>query len=122
MATILLVEDSTVFRKAFKQALLSYFPALRIEEAAEGVRALEVVRERCPHLIFMDVNLPGENGLELTRKIKQLCPQTKVIILTALPVPGYREAAAAAGANYVTLKGVFQMEDIVSLIRKLNLA
>lgn len=120
--TTLLVEDNAIFRQAFKDALLTYFPAMQVMEAANGVRALEIVREACPHLIFMDLKLPHESGLDLTKKIRRLCPEAKIIILTAYDALEYREAAAAAGAVDFAVKGSLSMEDIAGLIRGLDAA
>lgn len=118
MATILLVEDNTIFRNAFRDALLTYFPAIRIEEASQGVRALEIIRECCPQLIFIDLKLPGESGLDLTRKVKQLDPEAKIIIFTAYDAPEYLAAAQAAGASHFAVKGSLSMEEIVGLIHE----
>lgn len=120
MVTTLLVEDNEIFRQSFKEALLTWFPSMKIEEAAEGVRALAIVQESCPQLIIMDLKLPGENGLILTRKIKQQCPETKVVILTAYAAPEYHRAAAEAGALCFATKGTLDMEDIAGLIRELQ--
>lgn len=115
--TILLVEDNEVFRHAFRDTLLIHFPDVQIKEAAEGVRALEIMREWQPQLIFMDINLPGENGLHLTQRIKELIPEIAVIILTSCDTPEYREAALEAGACHFVVKGSLSMEEIDALIR-----
>lgn len=66
MMTVLLVEDNLMFRQSFKEALLTYLPTLQIAKAANGLRALKLMQECCPQVIFMDLKLPGENGIELT--------------------------------------------------------
>lgn len=121
MVTILLVEDNEIFRKTLKDALLEHFPAVQIEEASEGDRALELVRERHPQLIFMDINLPGENGLELTRKIKRIDPEAKVVILTAYLESEYLEAATEAGAVCFMFKGLLTTDEIVGLLQELDI-
>lgn len=117
MMTVLLIEDNVFFRRTFKEALLAYVPQLQIIEAPGGVRALELVQEFCPQVIFMDLKLPGESGLELTRKIRHLAAQANIIIFTAhSPEPEYLEAAQEAGANHFVPKGSLSMEEIVGLI------
>jgi CheY-like chemotaxis protein len=51
------------------------FPSIVIEEAAEGNEALRKVDTFFPDLIFMDINLPGENGLLLTQRVKRIIPR-----------------------------------------------
>lgn len=118
MTRILLVEDNVPFRQAFKDALLSQFPTLQVEEASEGVRALEILQEYHPQLVFMDINLPGENGLTITTKIKQLDPVTKVVILTAHDTDEYRQAAKSAGTSGFVVKSSLNMPAILALTRK----
>src|SRR5512147_1892023 len=88
----LIVEDNTSFRRILKDILLRRFPAMSVEEATEGVEALQKVAALTPDLIFMDVRLPGENGLELTRRIKKDHSEITVVILTSYDLPEYREA------------------------------
>jgi CheY-like chemotaxis protein len=72
MMKTLIVEDSAGFRKTFKEALGKRFPVLTIEEAADGKEAMQRIETWLPDMVFMDIRLPGETGLELTKKIKQL--------------------------------------------------
>ncbi|HNR12573.1 MAG TPA: response regulator [Thermodesulfobacteriota bacterium] len=113
---VLLVEDNKVFRQAFKDALLAQFPLLHIEETAEGWRALEIVRLWQPQLIFMDIHLPGETGLVLTRKVKQVAPETNVVMLTSYDTAEYRQAAAEAGACGFLVKGSWNMEEVAAFV------
>src|SRR5512135_2939231 len=96
---ILIVEDNESFRQFFKENLESRFPSVKIFEAAEGKAALEIVETESPDLIFMDIQLPGENGLELTRKIKATHPDTSIVILSGCDSPEYRAVAFRHGAN-----------------------
>jgi len=120
MITTLIVEDNIVFRKAFKEALQFYFPFLQIEEASEGLQALKIVREQHPRLIFMDIRLPGESGLTLTKKIRSLSPASKVVILTSYDAPEYLEAAAEAGAACFAVKGDLGPECLQALMHEMN--
>jgi CheY-like chemotaxis protein len=90
---VLIVEDSTLFRQLFKETLHNRFPSVEIYEAIDGEEALLKVESLRPNLIFMDIRLPGENGLELTQKIKSLYPKIIVIILTGYDLLEYREAS-----------------------------
>ena len=94
MSRTLIVEDSAIYRKLLKETLRSRFPSMEIIEAENGEEAMQQISAHTPDLIFMDIKLPGENGLELTGKIKAKYPDVAVIILTSYDSPEYREAAA----------------------------
>ncbi len=112
----LIVEDSTIFRKLLKETLHSRFPLMEIIEAADGAEAMEKILSHPPDLIFMDIKLPGESGLELTTKIKTKYPNVIIIILTSYDSPEYREAAVQAKANFFLSKGSSSKENILSLV------
>jgi DNA-binding NarL/FixJ family response regulator len=67
----------------------------------------------------MDIKLPGENGLELTAKIKAIYPNITVIILTSYDTPEYREAAIQAKANHFLSKGSSTREGILTLVKSI---
>ena len=115
----LLVEDSTTFRQSLREVLSTQFPSMLVAEAADGDEALEKVDTFDPHLIFMDVRLPGETGLELTRKIKESHPEMTIIILTSYDLPEYRKAAYEYGADSFLIKGSSTREEVVSLVESL---
>ena len=96
---ILIVEDSTVFRQLFKEGLHNRFPSAEVHEATDGGEALLQVETLLPELIFMDIRLPGENGLQLTQKIKAKYPNTTIIIVTSYDSLEYREAAIRSGGD-----------------------
>ncbi len=115
---ILVVEDSTLFRQLFKETLHDRFPSLEIHEAANGEEALREVERLRPNLIFMDIRLPGENGLELTRKVKARYPNIIVIILTGFDLPEYREASSQY-ADYFFSKDSSTAENIFTLVESI---
>ena len=113
---VLIVEDSTLYRKLLKDTLLSKFSSFEISEAANGEEALLKSNSQLPELIFMDIKLPGENGLEITAKIKAKYPDVIVVMLTSYDTPEYRDAAVQAKANYFLSKGSSNREDILTLV------
>ena len=72
-----------------------------------------------PDLVFVDINLPGESGLELARKIKVRHPDIQILILTSYDIPEYREAASRYGANSFLAKGTTTKEEILTLVRSI---
>jgi CheY-like chemotaxis protein len=115
---VLIVEDSTLFRQLFKEVLHNRFPSVEVYEAIDGGEALQKVETLRPNLIFMDIRLPGENGLELTQKIKTLHPNMIVIILTGYDLPEYREASSSH-ADYFFSKDSLTTKDIFTLLESI---
>jgi CheY-like chemotaxis protein len=104
MFNTLLVEDNVSFRQALSDTLISYFPSIDVDEAGDGEEALSKVEYQRPDLIFMDVQLPGENGLEVTKKIKRVYSDIVIVILTSYGLPEYRQQAIRYGADCFLLK------------------
>ena len=119
MLKTLIFEDSAFFRQLLKETLHSRFPSMNITEAENGKDALQKVESFRPHLIFMDIKLPGENGLELTKKIKALYSDISIIILTSYDLPEYREAAREYQADHFLSKGASTKEDILTLVQSI---
>ena len=88
-------------------------------EAVDAKEALQKVDALSPNLMFIDIRLPGENGLELTKKIKTRYPKIIIIILTSYDLPEYREAAYQYRANYFLSKGSSTREEILSLVESI---
>ncbi len=120
MFKTLLVEDSLHFRQLLKESLKERFPSMVVEEATEGIEAMQKIDSVCPDLVFMDIRLPGENGLELTKRIKVRCPDIKVIILTSYDLPEYRQTANQIGASHFVAKGSTTMEEILGLVTSVS--
>jgi DNA-binding NarL/FixJ family response regulator len=119
MLNTLIVENNANFRRVLKINLQDLFPSMVIHEAAEGNEALQRVDTFRPELIFMDIGLPGENGLQLTQRIKTSYPDTKVIILTSHDTLEYREAAIRCGANCFITKASLNWEQLETLVKSL---
>ena len=112
----LIVEDNVSFRQTLLEILAARFPFVSIEEAGDGEEALQKIDLVVPDLIFMDIKLPGENGLHLTQKIKAKYPEVVIIVLTSYDFPEYREAAYRYGANHFIVKGSSTNEEILALV------
>ena len=119
MATILIVEDNASFRHSLVSLLSQRFPSMTIVETADGNEALQKVHVLAPDLVFMDIRLPGENGLELTRRIKEEHPKTIIVILTSHNLQEYREAAYRYGASHFLAKGTSSGEEIVRVVESI---
>jgi CheY-like chemotaxis protein len=115
---VLIVEDSTLFRQLLKQTLHNRFPSIEIREAVDGDEAFRQIETLCPDLVFMDIRLPGESGLELTKKIKAQNPNIIVIILTGYDLPEYREFSSQH-ADYFFSKNSSTSENIFTLVESI---
>ncbi len=116
MQKTLIVEDSKTFRETFKNALSKRFPSMVIEDANDGTEAMKKIRTFQPDLIFMDIRLPGQSGLELTEKIKADDPDIIIIILTDYDLPEYRAAAQKGGADDFIPKGSLHLSEIQQIM------
>jgi CheY-like chemotaxis protein len=107
MERILIVEDNAFFLQFLKETLHSRFPSTDIQEAVDAKEAMQKLKNFSPGTIFVDLRLPGENGIELTKKIKAEYPDTIVVILTNYDLPEYREAAYQSKADHFVTKDSF---------------
>ncbi|HUL30530.1 MAG TPA: response regulator transcription factor [Thermodesulfobacteriota bacterium] len=115
---VLMVEDSILFRQLFKATLHDRFPSAEVHEAVNGEEALRKIETLHPNLVFMDIRLPGENGLKLTQKVKTQYPDIVVIILTGYDLPEYREASSQY-ADYFFSKDSSTAENIFTVVESI---
>jgi DNA-binding NarL/FixJ family response regulator len=95
----MLVEDNGSFRKVIRDDLLSRFPSMKVIEASNGEEAFKGLASYPTNLIFMDISLPGQNGIMLTKEIKTNNPNAVVVMLSGHDWDDYRKAALQSGAN-----------------------
>jgi DNA-binding NarL/FixJ family response regulator len=102
---VVVVDDQEVVRSGFA-ALLETQPDLEVVgTAADGLAAVELCREREPHVALMDVRMPGMDGIEATRRIvAEGEGRTRVLVLTTFDLDEYVYDALGAGASGFLLK------------------
>ena len=120
MLRVLIVEDNKIFREVLKRRLDDNFQSIVVEEAANSEEALQEINKGSPHLIFMDIHLPGMNGLQLTQKVKKDSPDIRIAILTDYDLPEYREAARQFGADRFFVKSSFEWDEVETLVRSIS--
>jgi YesN/AraC family two-component response regulator len=120
MLRVLLVEDNRIYREAFKNNLLQHFPVISVAEAENADEALQKIKATPPDLIFMDIRLPGMNGLQLTQRIKGEFPKIPIAILTGYDLPEYREAALQYGADGFLVKESLNWEEVEALVKSIE--
>ena len=116
MLRTLIVDDNASFRHSFREHLCQHAPGMGVVEAGSASDALAKFAETSPDLVFIDIDLVGESGLELTRKIRDHHADTPIAILTNYDLPEYRQAAERAGANFFLSKGASSMEEVLAMV------
>lgn len=107
---ILIVEDHTLLRAGLR-ALLSQDPDIEIVgEADNGRDAMRSIGSLSPHLVLMDLTMPGTNGIEAIAEIKRRYPEVYVLVLTIHKTDEYIHESLKAGANGYILKDATQDE------------
>ncbi|HEX9123770.1 MAG TPA: response regulator transcription factor, partial [Actinomycetota bacterium] len=101
---ILIVDDHPVTREGLHSALDLAEGVEVVGEAASGEEAVEAVEKVPPDIVFMDVRMPGMNGIEAARAIRQVSPDTKVILFTVDESRTSISEAIQAGVSGYLLK------------------
>lgn len=102
--TLLLVDDHPIIRQGLR-TLLEGDPEFKVVgESGDGIEALQLVHRLKPHLVVVDMMMPGLNGLEVIRQIQKLSPTTRTIVLSMQSADAYVIEAIKNGANGYVLK------------------
>jgi NarL family two-component system response regulator LiaR len=101
---VLLAEDHVITRQGMCRLLEEESDLAVVGEAGDGEEAVQMVTERQPDVIIMDIAMPKLNGIEATRQIKLLCPSTAVLALSAYDDDEYVFGLLEAGAAGYLLK------------------
>ena len=113
--TVLLADDHPMFRDGLKVAFATIEGIEVAAEASSGAQAVELAALHQPDVVIMDVNMPGINGIEATRRIVTMSPHIGVLVLTMFDEDENVFRAMRAGARGYLLKGAEQA-DIVRAV------
>ena len=106
MIKVLLADDQELIRQSLSFVMSRQEDIEMVGTAANGREALELVEEKQPDVVLLDIRMPEMDGVECTRRIKQEFPGIKVIILTTFDDDDYVFDALRYGASGYLLKGV----------------
>ena len=116
---VLIADDHALVRQGIRKILEECGELDVVGEAGEGREAVDLCVRLRPDVVLMDVTMPGMNGAEATREIKQAAPRVAVLALSAYDDDAYVFALLESGAAGYLLKGALS-EQIVSAIRSVH--
>lgn len=113
---LFLVDDHQIMREGLRLVLAREKGLEVVGEAADGATAFQLIGEKRPDVALIDIGLPEIDGIELARKLRVDCPETKVLILSgSAEFPAVREALRAGVAGFLLKSGA--AEELVRAIR-----
>lgn len=113
---LILVDDHLILREGLKFMLRNEPDVIVAGEAANGTKALELIRDSPPDVVLLDVKMPDLSGLETLRRIRERWPDLPVVILTMYDDPEFIDEALRSGAAGYLLKSVSR-EELVRAVR-----
>jgi DNA-binding NarL/FixJ family response regulator len=108
--SILITDDHGVIRDGLRALLSSEHDLQVVGEASNSEQAIKLTEQLRPDIVLMDISMPGENGIEATRKICKEFPKTRVLILTVHEEKELLEEALRSGASGYILKQAVKSE------------
>jgi pilus assembly protein CpaE len=115
----IIVDDNPGFRKLLLRVLRG-FPSIEVvSEAENGELTLDQVKTLEPDLVTVDINLPGMDGFELARVLKDRYPGTRIIFITLNGNPTFRREATRMGYPYITKDSL--LDELVPALDSLNM-
>lgn len=116
---ILIADDHAVVREGLVRVLADQNDMRVVGQASNGEEAIALARSTDPHLILLDLRMPGLGGAAVIRKLRESCPRVRVLVLSMYEDAHYRRAALAAGAHAYLGKSS-SSEELVRAIRSLQ--
>lgn len=115
--SILIADDHEVVRNGIRSYLETISDFHVVGEASSGEEALSMVAELIPDIVLLDLIMPGMDGIETTRRVKQISPRTQVVVLTSYHEDVHIFPALKAGAISYILKDM-KMEKLVDVLHR----
>jgi len=115
--SVMLVDDHELVRHGVADYLQTYEDILVVAQAENGAEAVRLAAEHVPDVVLMDLVMPGMDGVEATRKLRQVSPHSQVIVLTSYHQDRHIFPALKAGAISYLLKDV-KADELVEAIHR----
>lgn len=121
MTSFIIVDDEPLALESFSDLLdWNQYGYTLSGCAANGVAALQLIREKRPDIVFTDIRMPSMDGLELCKKIREKYPDIKIVILTAYRDFDYAKRALSSGVTEYLLKNQVDEEVVLPLLNRLS--
>jgi DNA-binding NarL/FixJ family response regulator len=114
---ILIADDHPVVRRGLRAILESEPDLLVVAEAEDGLSTVELAKQHQPDVLIVDMLMPGINGTEVTRRVKELLPESHILILSRYSDESYILQALKNGAHGYALKNA-DSEELTEAVRK----
>lgn len=112
------MDDHDALRLSLQKWLNHFFPDYTFLEAHNAEEAVEIASKNKPAIVLMDIKLPTTNGIEATRLIKEIIPQTEVVVISMYDASDYINSANNAGATAFVPKHKMGTE-LIPLLKRL---
>ena len=116
---VILADDHAVVRQGIRQFLETGSNIAVVAEASDGLEAVQLIREHRPDVAVLDIQMPGQSGIEVTRTLRAERFPVGILILTAFDDEPYIRAVLQAGANGYVLKTA-DAQEIVEAVQAVN--
>lgn len=116
MIKVMIVDDHDLVRHGLKKLLADEENITVVGEAKSGEDAVQLARSLSPHVVLMDLNMPGIGGIEATKRLKRLDPSIKVLVVTACEEDPFPTILLKVGAMGFISKGANGEEMITAII------
>jgi len=116
---VVLADDHAVVRKGIREFLEAEGDIIVLAEATDGDSTLALVQEHSPDIVVLDIQMPGRNGIEVTRALRTAGSSVAILILTAYDDDPYIMAGIQAGANGYVLKSAAP-DEIIRAVRAVH--
>ena len=117
LISVLLVDDHSMVRQGVRAFLVTQADIAVVGEAGSGEEAIKLAEQHVPDVVLMDLIMPNMDGVEATRRVKQVSPRSQVVVLTSYHEDEHIFPALKAGALSYILKDV-SAEELASVVRK----
>ena len=113
---ILIIDPSPIFRNTLKEVIRTTQSHVEIDEVGDTEQAEQIISQRPADVVFLDIALPGNNGIPFIGRIKRLVPRACVVVLSSHDSAEYKEASIQKGADYFLSKdrsGGLRLLDVI---------